>query len=58
MRSEVVALPIMTNPRRCGTVDNPHIFVRIRIGKNLRRCHICNKHIRDVHIADHLIKKD
>jgi len=46
------------SPKRCGTVDNPHIFARIRIGKNLRRCHICNKHIRDVHIADHLIKKD
>ena len=40
----------MTNPQRCGTVDNPHIFVA-----DLRRCHLCNKHIRDIHISDHII---
>ena len=37
----------MTSPQRCGTVDNPHIFV-----EDLRRCQLCNKHIRDVHIGD------
>ena len=41
----------MISPQRCGTVDNPHIFV----GKDIRRCQLCNKHIRDVHIADHII---
>ena len=41
----------MTNPQRCGTVDNPHIFV----GKDIRRCQVCNKHIRDIHISDHIL---
>ncbi len=40
----------MASPQRCGTVDNPHIFV-----EDLRRCQRCNKHIRDVHIADHIL---
>ena len=48
----------MISPQRCGTVDKPHIFVQIRIGKNLRRCQLCNKHIRDVHISDYLIDSD
>jgi len=41
----------MVSPQRCGTVDNPHIFV----GKDSRRCQLCNKHIRDVHISDHIL---
>jgi len=43
----------MVSPQRCGAVDKPHIFVA-----DSRRCQLCNKHIRDVHIADHLVKKD
>ena len=43
----------MTNPQRCGTVDNAHIFV-----KDLPRCQVCNKHIRDIHISDHIIERD
>ena len=40
----------MTSPQRCGTVDNPHTFV-----VDLPRCQLCNKHIRDIHISDHII---
>jgi hypothetical protein len=45
-----VSVAALTNPQRCGTIDNPHTFV-----KDLRRCQLCNKHIRDIHIADHII---
>jgi len=41
----------MVSPQRCGAVDKPHIFV----GKDSRRCQLCNKHIRDVHISDHIL---
>ena len=43
----------MTNPQRCGTVDKAHIIV-----KDLPRCQVCNKHIRDIHISDHIIEGD
>ena len=43
----------MTSTQRCGTIDRPHHFK-----DDDRRCQHCDKHIRDVHIADHLIKKD
>jgi len=44
-----VSVAAMTNPQRCGTIDNPHTFV-----KDLRRCQLCNKHIRDIHISDYI----
>ena len=45
----------MTSTQRCGAVDNPHIFLISRRSKDSNRCQLCNKHIRDVHIADHIL---
>ena len=45
----------MVSPQRCGAVDNPHVFLISRRSKDSNRCQLCNKHIRDVHIADYLI---
>jgi hypothetical protein len=42
------------NPQRCGVVDNPHIFA----SNDSPRCQLCNIHIRDVHVSDHLTDTD
>ena len=43
----------MVSPQRCGAVDKPHRFVT-----SSRRCQLCNKHLRDMHISDHYILKE
>jgi hypothetical protein len=45
----------MTNSQRCGTIDNAHIFIVTRRSTDSSRCQLCNKHIRDVHISDHIV---